>query len=198
MKNWLGIVVFLAMVIVNIILEQQKKVRLDQEEGDSEKQKLPPPSQPGYPKQSSSPVPPAKSLQETAPSGKTDSLQDLLQELFQRNSANLPEGDENVAEILPAQTAPVSSAPVAADQISPPKSALATVLPVIRAVAESKSSSASPTQPAVPPAPPAPPAIRTPVQKAPAIRGSIIARNRSGLRQAVVMAEVLGKPKAWQ
>lgn len=180
MKSWFGIIVFLAMVILNIVLENQKKARLEREEGESDDQKLPPPGPGGFPKKDTrsahtldrpAPEPPATSPENA-------SLQDLMQEIFQREDETAPKPPPTLEEN--------TAFPTAAEP-----AAKAVALPVPMPLAAE-----TPATPVKPPSGPqsSPPAC-SPVRQHQAVA---IPRGRQGLRQAIVMAEVLGKPKALQ
>jgi hypothetical protein len=181
MKNLFGIIFFIAMVILNIILENQKNARLEREANESDDQKIPPSGHGGFPKKAPYPARPLERPVQTNSTTDPDtvSLQDLMQEFFQREAEASSKTDYTPEE-NPAS-------PPAAELTAKP-----TALPVAMPLAAE--TPVAPTIPIEPPVDPQPllPAS-SPIRKRQAIA---ITRARQGLRQAVIMAEVLGKPKA--
>ena len=163
MKNWLGIIIFLSIVIVNVILENQKKARLAREEDELDS-KPPPPRKSGYQNKTILMPPTAENPAKPDSNEEKDSLQELMQAFFQRDTENQPEIIEPRQKMAQQPIAKPIAQPIAK--------------PITKLVTKK--------------ALPAPAIVN---QK---LSAFVIPRERQDLRQAVIMAEVLGKPKAWQ
>ncbi len=143
MKNLFGIIFFIAMVILNIILENQKNARLEREASESDDQKIPPPGHGGFPQKDS---PPARSLERPVQTPSTTdpdtvSLQDLMQEFFQREAETSSKTDYTPEE---------KPATLPAAELAAKPAALPVAIPL---AAETPVASTAPSEPAAEPQP---------------------------------------------
>ena len=165
MKDWFGILIFVAIAVANIMLEQkqQKKKKAAQRPAT--------PAAPAPPVRKRVPVQRRTEVQPSRPAAPEPTLQEALQSLFE-NSRLEPQVE------------------------TPPPLPLETSKPVARVVGAA--TPPSPPVPAQPPQPPEPPMPSAPKAQTPCLLSKSDFRNRASLRRAVIMSEILAKPKSLQ
>jgi hypothetical protein len=165
MKDWTGILVFIAIAIANILFEQQAQRK--KRASSSPPASVPPKSRP---KQAE--VERASETHSSPPPKHEPTLQEVLQSLFENR--NLEPRVETPPPVPKKTETPPAPAPILAKKHVPKP----------------------PAPPASPPAPPLPKPLEGATRKpASAWLAKADFHSRTSLRRAVVMAEVLGKPR---
>lgn len=171
MKDWFGILIFVAIAIANIMLEQKRQKKKKAARTASPASIIPP-------SRKRAPVKPRIQQDNDQPVEKEPTLQEALQSLFE-NSRMEPR--KEVPPPLPGQSDAEAPKPLTRVVAPPAKP----VLPV------------SPTP--VPPPPAAQPILPPASEKRSAQWLSMSDfRTRASLRRAVIMSEVLAKPRGLQ
>lgn len=163
MKNWTGVLIFIAIAIANILFEQQaqRKKRASSEETPD----------PAPPVRRRKPASSTESDEDYSSPPREPTLQETLQSLFENRDL------EPRLETPPPVPKKVETAPAPAPILAKKHTLKAPVVPA-------------------PPAPPTPKSLEGAARKpASAWLAKTDFRSRKSLRRAVVMAEVLGRPK---
>ncbi|NMA20177.1 MAG: hypothetical protein GX927_06325 [Lentisphaerae bacterium] len=172
MNDWFGILIFVAIAVANVILEQkqQKKKKAAQRPATPAT-----PAAPAPPVRKRAPVQRRTEPQPSRPATPEPTLQEALQSLFE-NSMLEPQAE------------------------MPPPLPLETSKPVVRVVdaATPRPVPAQPPEPPSPPQPPEPPMPSAPKAQTPCLLSKSDFHSRASLRRAVIMSEILAKPKSLQ